>query len=438
MTRLLPALTLAALFAVLAPFDRPANAADKPKPRATTLDVEAKEFFFKPKDRIVFLGDSITEQYQYSSYMELYLTTRFPEWNLTFINAGIGGDSAGGGAGRFPNHVLAEKPTAVTINFGMNDGGYGKFNPAANKTFIERTEAMLKMAKDAKVRVALLSPNAVDRRNKSNGAEYVETQKQFYAPLAGLAEKYGNAFVDQYAITRAATDRMEKDDPKADKAKPYYDGFHTSPPGGLLMAHAILTGLNAPAKVSDVAIDVNSSKVDSSGCKVEITSVTPNGVVSFTRSDDALPLPVQKDWLPMLPYTNDLKDLNWYGLTVKGLNGNNYTVSIDGKVVGKYSAKELAAGVNLGNATSGPVFDQANKVLEAINKKNNEIVHPRFRGVVMYQFNGVDWLKDVAETVAERKAMELKKRMEKIDAAQAEIYKLAKPVAHKFEVKPAE
>ena len=67
MTRLLPALTLAALFAVLAPFDRPANAADKPKPRATTLDVEAKEFFFKPKDRIVFLGDSITEQYQYSS-----------------------------------------------------------------------------------------------------------------------------------------------------------------------------------------------------------------------------------------------------------------------------------------------------------------------------------------------------------------------------------
>ena len=46
--------------------------------------------------------------------------------------------------------------------------------------------------------------------------------------------------------------------------------------------------------------------------------------------------------------------------------------------------------------------------------------------------NPPDWLADV---YAERKPMELKKRMEKIDAAQAEIYKLATPVARKFEVK---
>src|SRR5437763_6935173 len=84
-------------------------------------------FFFRKGDRIVFLGDSITEQYQYSTYMELYLTTRFPDWDLTFLNAGIGGDTATGGARRFAAHVLAEKPTAVTIDFGMNDGGYRDF-----------------------------------------------------------------------------------------------------------------------------------------------------------------------------------------------------------------------------------------------------------------------------------------------------------------------
>src|SRR5216684_2718095 len=76
-------------------------------------DQPAGDFFFKSGDRIVFLGDSITEQYQYSTYMELYLTTRFPNWNLTFINAGIGGDTAVGGARRFVNHVLDEKPTAL-------------------------------------------------------------------------------------------------------------------------------------------------------------------------------------------------------------------------------------------------------------------------------------------------------------------------------------
>ena len=419
-----PALFLAFAIAGLMP-STPRTVAADPKPEG--------EFFFKKNDRVVFLGDSITEQYQYSTYLELYLTTRFPDGNMTFINAGIGGDTASGGANRFKGHVLDEKPTAVTINFGMNDGGYGKFNPGANKNFVEKSEAMLKMAKDAKVRVALLSPNAVDRRNKSNGAEYVETQKQFYAPLKDLAAKYDFPFVDQYAITKAATDKMEKDDPKAEKAKPYYDGFHTSPPGGMLMAHAILTGLHAPAKVSDVVIEVAGAKATATACKVDGVSTAPNDVgVSFTRTDEALPVPVQKDWVPMLPYTNGLNDLNYYGLTVKGLKGSDFEVSIDGVVVGKYTAKELADGVNLGTATAGPVWEQGNKVLTAINAKNG-MVHQRFRGVVMYT-TPPDWLKDVYE---ERKPKELVSRMEKIDAAQAEIYKLVKPVAHKFEVKPA-
>src|SRR5437870_5447126 len=117
------------------------------------------ELVFRPNDRIMFLGDSITEQYQYSSDIELYLTTRFPKWNLTFLNAGIGGDTANGGANRFAAHVLAEKPTCVTINFGMNDAGYGAFNPAANEVFVKQTKAMLQAAKEAGVRVALLSPN---------------------------------------------------------------------------------------------------------------------------------------------------------------------------------------------------------------------------------------------------------------------------------------
>ena len=87
--------------------------------------------------------------------------------------------------------------------------------------------------------------------------------------------------------------------------------------------------------------------------------------------------------------------------------------------------------MNLGNVTAGPVWEQGNKVLQAITAKNG-MVAQRFFGVVM--FNAPDWLADVA---AERKPAELKNRMEKIDAAQAEIYKLATPVARKFEVKPA-
>jgi lysophospholipase L1-like esterase len=390
-------------------------------------------FFFRPGDRVVFLGDSITEQYQYSTYLELYLTTRFPKANFVFLNAGIGGDTANGGAGRFRRHVLDEKPTAITINFGMNDAGYGQFDEARNKVYREKTEAMLKAATDAGVRVALCSPNAVDRRVNPGFKLYVETQKRFYAPLKEIAAKGGAAFADQYAVTRAAVEAMEKDDPKAEKAKPYYDGFHTSPPGGLLMAHAILTELKAPSVVSHAYVMARGipDKRANKNCTVSDETGTDTSV-SFTRHDDALPLPLQKDWLPMLPYTNELKDLNDYRLTVTGLKDGKYDVTCDGVTVATHTAKELNDGVNLGNVTAGPVFDHAQKVFAAINAKNN-LVRSRFFDV--HRFNKPGWLK-VPDLEGQR-AEELKKRLTTIEAEQAKVFELAQPKPHKWEVKAA-
>ncbi|QDU28124.1 Esterase TesA precursor [Anatilimnocola aggregata] len=386
----------------------------------------AEGFFFQDGDRVLFIGDSITEQYQYSTDIELYLTTRFPKWRLQFLNAGISGDTAGGGAGRFKTHVLDEKPTAVTINFGMNDGGYGAFNKDSNARYVKNTESMLEAAKNAGIRVALVSPNAVDRRLQERFKLYLETQKEFYAPLASSAEKFGFPFVDQYATTRAALEKMEAD--KADAVRPFGDGFHTSSNGGLFMAHAILTGLHAPALVSDATIDVTSGKATGKACTVTGVSGDPQAV-EFTRLDDALPLPIQKDWVSLLPYMNNLKDLNWYGLKVTGLAAGNYAVAIDGEEVAQFTADELAAGVNLGNVTQGPIHAQGKIVLDAMNAKN-QLVHQRFRSVVM--FNAPDWL---AEVAAAPKAAELAKRMEKIAAAQAAIYEAVQPVKHNFAIK---
>jgi lysophospholipase L1-like esterase len=393
---------------------------------------EPGAFFFQPNDRVLFLGDSITEQYQYSTDIELYLTTRFPKWDLVFLNAGIGGDTAAGGAGRFLTHVLAEKPTALTIDFGMNDGGYGGFNPGSAKNFADKTTAMVEMAKKAGVRVALISPNAVQIRGGNNARlkTYLDTQKQFYAPLKEIAEKFETAYVDQYAVTRAALEKMEHDDPEAKKVNPFPDGVHTSGQGGLLMAHAILVGLHAPALVSEAVIDAKVGKGTGRKCTLDKVSATETGV-SFERTDEALPLPIPKDWDPVLPYVNELKDLNYYGLKVTGLAEGKYALSIDGKEAGSWTAEELAAGVNLGNLHTGPLFAQGEEVAKLIAQKN-DIVHQRFRNVVM--FNAPDWLADVAK---EQRPIELTKRMEKITALQAAVYKAAAPKPHQFELKAA-
>lgn len=395
---------------------------------AAPLNAAEEPFFFKEGDRVLFLGDSITEQYQYSTYLELYLTTRFPEGKMSFLNAGIGGDTANGGANRFATHVLAEKPTAITINFGMNDGGYGTFNENANKTYVARTTDMLTAAKNAGVRVALVSPNAVDKRVQERFKVYLDTQKQFYAPLKGLAEANGAAFVDQYAVTRSALEKMEADDPMAKTAKPFGDGFHTSSPGGLLMAHAILTGLRAPALVSRADIDAAAGTGKGENCEIAKVEKTTGGV-RFERLDKALPMPVQTDWVSMLPYTNKLADLNAYVLKVGGLKAGKYALEIDGMACGEYDADALAKGVDLGTLTTGPVHAQGQKVLTAINAKNKE-VHGRFRGVVMTQLP--EWVPNGAAL----KQAELEKRAAKIAEMQAEVYKLAKPEPRRFELKP--
>ena len=89
----------------------------------TALPCTAADFFLKNGDRVVMMGDSITEQHLYSTYVEVWALTPFPSWDLKFFNVGIGGDNATGGGERFKRDVVSCEATAMTVNFGMNDCG---------------------------------------------------------------------------------------------------------------------------------------------------------------------------------------------------------------------------------------------------------------------------------------------------------------------------
>ena len=47
----------------------------------------AEEFFFKDGDKIVMMGDSITEQYLHTSYVEAWSLTRFPARDMRFFGS---------------------------------------------------------------------------------------------------------------------------------------------------------------------------------------------------------------------------------------------------------------------------------------------------------------------------------------------------------------
>src|SRR4051812_1015068 len=77
-------------------------------------------FGLREGDRVVFYGDSITDQRLYTTFTETFVVTRFPKLNVSFVHSGWGGDRVTGGAGgpvdvRLWRDVLPYNPTVVTI-----------------------------------------------------------------------------------------------------------------------------------------------------------------------------------------------------------------------------------------------------------------------------------------------------------------------------------
>ena len=373
-----------ALLAILALWAAPTRAAD---------------FFFKDGDTVVVIGDSITEQHLYSNYVEMWTVTRFPAWKLTFRNTGIGGDTSGGGNGRFKRDVLRYKPTAMTVDFGMNDGGYQAFNEPRFNTYFKGLQGLADQAKTAGIRVAWCTPQPLETGDPG------ETEPSFYNKtlekygdlgVKQVAEKNGGLFVDQFHPYLGVLNKARAHFVQADKKYERItggDAVHPGPPGQALMAASILKGLNFPTLVSSVTIDA-ASKESKSSRSCTITDVAEkDGVLSFQRLDTALPF-FPPEALSINKWSPILEELNDYRLKVVGLKDGKYEVRLGGKKVAEYPADALAKGVNLAEAAlkAGPIADQVKAVKAAIEKKN-AFHHQRiFRGVVLSNASIPDWL----------------------------------------------
>lgn len=406
-----------------------------------SVSANAADFFFKDGDVVVMIGDSITEQHLYSNYVEMWTVTRFPNWKLTFRNVGIGGDRSPGGNGRFARDVLIHKPTAMTVDFGMNDGSYRAFEEGTFKPYMDGLQGMANQAKAANIRVAWATPQPLDGPEQGPTAltGYNQTLEKFSDGVKVIADKNGGLFVDQFHPYLAALDRARGKGPKYDRITGG-DAVHPGPPGQALMAASILKGLSFPSLVSSAEIDAASGKVVSEkNCTIENVSKKEGGV-SFSRLDAALPF-FPMDAVSIIPHAPILDELNDYRLKVSGLAAGKYEVRIGGKKIAELTAEHLAAGANIaqGALTDGPIADQAKAVRVAVEAKNRFHHDMIFRGIVLSNVSIPEWLgiKITPQEIEAKRQSVITERMGKLPALDAEVAKSLAMKANTFEIVPA-
>ena len=330
--------------------------------------VAQQPFYLHDKDTLLFYGDSITEQRLYTTFVETFVLTRYPQLNVRFVNSAWGGENAPGGNGgpadlRLTRDVLPYKPTVMTVMLGMNDGGYIAFDEERFKRYTAGMEHILQVVKEAfpNLRVTLLEPSPYDD---------VTQEPQFPGGYNSVLVRYGQ-YVGELArrnqmlvadLNGPVVEMLKKAnalDPAG--AKALIPGrIHPSSGGHLVMAEALLKAWGASPVVSAVEIDAASKQVAQAE-NTTVTGLTVGGSISWSQKDAALPMLVSLRDRAMptaarrgaatmelaLKSCDFMEALNQETLRVRGLEGARYTLKIDGSAAGSFSREQLEQGLNL-------------------------------------------------------------------------------------------
>ncbi len=354
-----------------------------------TVGVQAqdKPFYLKDGDRVVFYGDSITDQRLYTTATETFIVTRFPKLLVSFVHSGWGGDRVTGGGGgpidrRLARDVFAYKPSVMTIMLGMNDGSYRAFDEKIFNQYANGYQHIIDSVKQnlPGIRLTLIQPSPFDDvtqppRFEGGYNAVLVRYSQFVKELAGRER------LDVTDLNTAVVAALQKakaaDAELAKKIIP--DRVHPGPAGHLLMAAELLKSWNAPQIVTRLEIDAEGKKVVRAQAAT-VSDFQAEGKLAWTQLDAALPMPVDmSDSVTALAINSSdfFQTLNEQILKITGLTKAKYELKIDGESVAELTKEQLAEGVNLAKLPT-PMVKQAREVHQ-LTLRHNTIHFERWR-----------------------------------------------------------
>ena len=194
-------------------------------------------------DRILFLGDSITElgvkPNGYVTLIKQHFAARNPEPGVEIIGTGISGNKVTDLQQRLESDVLSKKPTVVVVYIGINDVWHWALN--GNGTTKDRYEHglrdLIKRITDAEARVILCTPTVIgekhDGMNPQDGLlnEYAEISRRTARDLR----------IDVCDLRTIFISHLKSNNPaNEEKNVLTYDRVHLNDQGNKLVAESIL------------------------------------------------------------------------------------------------------------------------------------------------------------------------------------------------------
>ena len=330
----------------------------------------------KEGDTVAVCGDSITEQKQYSVFIEDYLLMCQPAAKLQTVQFGWSGETSWGFLNRMDRCVPPFKPQVATSCYGMNDGGYRAMTDATGKHYYDSMKAVVARFQKMGVRTIIVgSPGAVDSTSFRHDPKQAEVYNQTLDALTQIAAKVAKQ--DGVLFADVHTPMMEVMAKAKAKFGPDYlvcggDGVHPSANGHLIMAYAFLKAMGCDGHIGTITLDYTSGQaaatdghkvLSSAPGKVEIESTR----YPFCFTGDPKSPNATSGIIAFFPFN---QDLNRFMLVVK--NAPTRATVTWGKESKVFTGTQLAQGINLAAEFLDNPFSQPFlKVQRAIQAQQN-------------------------------------------------------------------
>lgn len=231
---------------------------DYEAPAPSTAVEHPEGLLLRKGDRIVMIGDSITQAGGYVRAVQAVLRRYYQDLGIEIVNVGISGNKVTDLAARAERDIVAKAPTVVTISIGINDvwHGFDKEHPAGDgprrvdlPTYIETYRALIAHIREkTAARIFLLTPTVIGERTSAIG-ERNKVLAPYVAAVRKLAAEHGLGLVEMHdAFLFASHGMWLATGEDRDAGRFTTDGVHMLPAGDFMMAAKLLQAFGVPSE----------------------------------------------------------------------------------------------------------------------------------------------------------------------------------------------